>query len=82
MGITGLILSILGLVLTAIPVLGIILAIEGLILSIIALKKSSQKGIEIAGIVVASIAIIGGIIVNIAFAFILYLQMALNTPIQ
>lgn len=84
MVIAGFLCALFGLVLFFIPVLAPILALVGLILSIVALRKrkdEKNKGISIAGIVIAAIAIVVSIVYTIVLLSGIMLLTSMGTDV-
>lgn len=64
--IAALVLGIVGLLAWCLPILGYPVAIVGIIMGILGLKKTSMKGMCIAGIVMSGICLVASLVNSIA----------------
>lgn len=66
MAIAGMVVGILGLLISWIPIIGLIIAVLGLIFSVVGMKSVAGKGMAIAGLVCACLGSVVGLIMTIA----------------
>ena len=66
MAVASLVLGILGVLCCCIPALGPVLSIIGVVLGIISIRKMTNKGLAIAGLVVSSIGVLMGLYWTVA----------------
>lgn len=77
-GITALILGILSFLVALIPFLGLTLSIIAIPISIVAIKKNNGKGMAIAGLVFAIVALVVGLAASIISVGVIYFISSIN----